>query len=200
MNLLLRHYLLIALSGIMLALFMSAAAFAQEQSTSRKSTAEAEQFFADCTSRPIIPSTEEATMAFCACAATKVQEWNAEPAMSSGPLNVLQSKELDKDTLLSKIYGPCLYIPVFDISYDECYESKQKRFFHENQDLLEGNCNCVAKGDSEYFQRFAQPYLELLVSQKKNFDDPIKEVRNDSSFYSAHYDLETECHQRFVGK
>lgn len=180
-------------------LFTGAGAQQAEDKSAQNNTAEAEKFFRDCVKRPIVSTSDETDMAFCACTATQMQAWLDKPAQLSGPdyFQTFRTKDLDKNAMITEIYAPCLYIPMFDISYDDCLESKKHRFFFNRQDLLEATCQCMAQGDSEYFQKFAKPYLELKVTEGVDILDPITEVKKDVNYYDAHYHLESNCYAEY---
>lgn len=161
---------------------------------------QAEEFFNECVKRPIVSISEETDMAFCACTAVNLHQWSEDPARKTEPdyLGRFRTKTLDKNVLISQIYGPCLYIPIYDMSYDECLKDKESKFMFSRGDLLDGACHCIAQGDSDYFRQFAKPFLELRISEGANIDDPIKEVKRDMNFYDAHYHLETDCYEEYV--
>ncbi len=185
-------------------LFFSGAAFAQQlsgESTASTTASEAERFFQDCMKKPVVPVSEETDTAFCACAATQVHIWHSKPPTeSTGPLNTVLTKELDANALYAQIYSPCLHIPIYDLSYGECLENKKYRYFLNRSDLLDATCQCIGQGDSSYFEKFAQPYIELQISKGVKFEDPIREIKRDPNFYEAHYNLETNCYTEYANQ
>ncbi len=170
------------------------------KSVSEKNTMRAEEFFKDCVAAPIVKSAEETELAFCACAASHMHAWLDEPLKQKSNrefFEALETKELDKNTLLTKIYGPCLHIPVYDTTFDECFYNKRKRYFTRSPEKRENMCACIAKGEASYYERFAVPFIELKIKEGDDINDPIKEIKRDTSYYDAHANLESDCYVEF---
>ncbi len=162
-----------------------------------RAEAQTQQFYEQCIERPIIAMSDTSEQAFCACSAANLQKWLLKPAKDSETSNFLGApvKELDKLTLFTQVYGSCLYIPAYEMTYRECVTNDRNAYFMKSSQELEMLCQCLAAGDESYFMRFAQPYLEMRVNDGRDFDDPIHEITKSSDFNSAHFALETNCHQ-----
>ena len=119
-------------------------------STSREEAIqESQKFFNQCIQRPIIDLSETTDQAFCACSASNLQHWLEKPATRTPGMEFFQSpsKELTKPVLLGQIYGPCLYIPVYEITYRDCVTDDDNAWSARTEDELTGLCTCMAAGD-----------------------------------------------------
>lgn len=172
----------------------------QEESTSLK---QAEQLYNNCAIDPVVSVGPETDMAFCACAAAHVQEWFDRPEnikAQDSILGISTFKELNKDVLLSEVYGPCLHIPVYDLSYEDCYYDSKKHMFSNDPPRRQAFCTCIAEEDSSYFQDFAKPFLEMKIAQRKDVVDPVEEIKKDTNYYDARFFFEKNCYAKFSKK
>ncbi|PJB73555.1 MAG: hypothetical protein CO093_00395 [Alphaproteobacteria bacterium CG_4_9_14_3_um_filter_47_13] len=171
---------------------------------SQKKTDQVQTFFNNCVKRPVIKESEETDIAFCSCAAAHLQGWLDKPlAESSGkaPLfGTMVERNPDTQTLTTSIYGPCLYIPIHDRTYDDCFYMSEKRYFANEPYKRRGFCSCLAEGEADYFKNFAEPFLELKASQKKEVIDPIEAIKRDTNYYDARYLMEGDCYIEWTNK
>lgn len=162
----------------------------------------AEDFFRDCYDKPIIRSSDETTMAFCACSSAQLQSWMQEQK-SDRKLNLLNSSataELTDDVLLTEIYAPCLYVPRYEEMYDKCMVSPKAQYFMNKPGIPEKMCDCTAKGDADYFEHLAAPYLQKEIAQGKEIVDPIEQITQDIAYYDAMYTLERQCFKKWANE
>lgn len=167
---------------------------------SKANSLESETFFNECAAAPIISMSEDTDIAFCACAASHLYSWLEAPLKQKGErafFETITTKDLDKNTLLTKIYGPCLHIPVYDITFEGCFYDKEKRYFTSDAVKRGNMCNCIATGDSLYFKNFAVPFMELKIAEEDEIKDPIAEIKRDTNYYNAHSDLERGCYSQY---
>lgn len=189
---------------MLLALVPAMPAMAQElgpilgRKPKEKALQESQQFYNDCIKNPIIDLSAITDQAFCACSAANLEQWLLSPSSESGTADFLgaPAKKLDKNTLITEIYGSCLHLPVYELTYRQCITDDRQAFYMNTQRQFKQLCQCIATGDESYFRQFAKPYLEMVISAKdKDIDNPIEVIKKSTDFYSAHFDLETNCHQ-----
>ena len=167
-----------------------------EQNDSSIGTSRSEQFFNECKAAPIMSVNKETDEAFCSCAAANMQQWYDKKSKDEENSLVLQDlgdKDLNKNTLMADIYGPCIYLPIFDMTYDECYYNKQNEYFMDEPRRRQGYCACIARGESSYFQSFMQPFLQYEMAQGKDIIDPVGDIRKDTNYYDANYATHHDC-------
>lgn len=168
---------------------------AQNSAKGNETIARAEHFFEKCKRDPVISVNEDTDIAFCACAAANFQQWLEAPgAEEQIPLYSIVEKKPDGNALLTDIYGPCLHIPEYQLTYDECYSNRRHQYFANEPRRRAGLCGCIAQGVADYFERFAAPFLELKISEGEDIIDPVAMIKQDVNFYDAHYMLESRCY------
>lgn len=178
--------------------YAGAQALSSPSSTSDRE-AQSEKFFQDCVAAPVVGTNPETDQAFCACAAMQLYAWLGKPAKRAGTefFDSLENKTLDKKSLMTDVYGPCLYIPVFNLSEDECLTNKANVYFMGQSEYLHATCYCIAEEDSNYFRSYAKPFLEMAFSQGQKIDDPIDAIKRDNNFYMAHSRADEECYVEY---
>lgn len=160
----------------------------------------AQEFFGTCVEKPVIPTTEETDLAFCACASSNFQIWQSTPPKDSAQallFHGLRNDEPDKNALLVDIYGPCLYIPLYDVTNEDCLNDERIRYHARTQDRLEVMCDCMASGVEAYFEKYAKDFLEMKIADGKDIDDPVRAIKQDVSFFDAHRNVEKSCYRQF---
>ncbi len=201
---------LLLLAFISTAMIFSSYAAAQSlfdnsESLAQSAETQAAEFFNGCVKAPVIPTYEETDLAFCACAAANMQVWLETPLTQRTDREFFESinvRELDAETYLTKIYGPCLHIPVYDLRYDECMTDRTDLRFTRHPRFFKAMCTCMAEGDSDYFKEFAAPFLEMKFAEGDGdkITDPIREVRNDINYHSAFHRIDQRCYRRYANK
>lgn len=181
-------------------LFIQSNAYAQENAAPTKAdrnTEKAEQFFQECLQKPVIDLSDETDQAFCACAALNMKNWLDIPVQDRRNAQIFESleeKQLDADTLLVEIYGSCLHIPVYEMTYDDCLDSRSARYQINQPGFLDGLCQCIAVGQSDYFRAYAQPFLEMAMAEDRIIYDPVKAIKSDKNYYAAERITEKNCY------
>ncbi|MCB9991716.1 MAG: hypothetical protein H6867_10185 [Rhodospirillales bacterium] len=190
--------LLVLAAGVLTPAVLQAQDFSLMPKADMQKTAkeESEKFFNDCAKDPIIKLSDTSNMAFCACSAMQIYEWMQKPSEKKD-LEFFETttKELDKNTLLTQIYGPCLYVPAFEMAYLNCAADERYERITTSWDELDMFCRCVAKGDEAYFSDYAQPFLEMKIADGKDIRDPIDTVQRDIAYYTVRRNNEVECNR-----
>lgn len=202
-----RHAFKIILLGFILLVFTAPSLYAQdtpESSEKQELTIGIEkstQFFTRCVKNPIIDLSDDTDTAFCACAAANMQVWYDAPSNKRSNDALFGNIEVaapTEDDLMAKIYGPCLYIPVYEMTYEECYYNTEYQYFLDNPEYLNGMCQCLAEGDSIYFEKFAQPFIEMKFAEEKVIYDPIEQVKHDNNYYHSNRATEDACFMEYT--
>lgn len=181
---------------ILAVIFPASPVFAQGLGFGLETTSikeETEKFYNNCLENPLLPSSQETDTAFCACSTSHLQKWFEEPSNETDFLKS-PAKELDKNVLMAKIYGPCLFIPVYEMNYYKCLDSSKHNYFMKNNDELEFVCNCIAEGTESYFKNFAQPYLEMRLLQQRDIKDPVYDIMKSTEYYVMSFEREQMCY------
>lgn len=190
-------------------IFAGIPCYAQDQAPEQEQTQDlpesvqkAEEFFNRCVADPIIDLSDSTDEAFCACAATNMQQWIEKNSQSIGSdflgNAISTSKELDSNTTLTEIYASCLHIPVYEMSYLDCYYEPRNAHFSKGEDTLKALCHCLAQGDSTYFEQFAKPFIEMRIAKGKDISDPIKDIKYDVNFSLARQNTDKQCYNEYI--
>ncbi len=162
---------------------------------------EADNFFRECVKRPIMPTNEETDMAFCACAASHYHAWLLNPKQTDTSKEFFETFdkiELDEQTLLTEVYGPCMYVSIYDDTYEQCYYNDEKPYFRKSPARRRNYCHCEAQGESDYFKDFLVPFIEKQIQEGKKIVDPINDLRRDMHYYDNRRRVHAACYSEEV--
>ena len=140
----------------------------------------------------------------CACMAAHMQKWEekqqAHQQEQKKSLFVKKDMQLDKNTLYSEIYGPCLYITAQEIVYQQCYYDKTNQNFAPTIQHLDGMCRCRSDAAVAFLQPYGGPLVAALLTQNPNATDPLEMVLNSGDYNSAIGEQHMACFNKYTQK
>ena len=154
------------------------------------------EFYEGCMADPVININEDTNTAFCACASVNYHTYLKNITLSDESEFMGTSIEVNLDAkgYLTEIYASCLYIPQYNLTFEECLSKDYiKRMYGRDWNRYHGYCSCEAKGISEYFEKFAKPYFDKRVAEGKSLISPLDDILNDTDFFSAKLFIENTC-------
>ena len=164
-----------------------------------------EAYYKSCMSTAINNQSYEVQEESCACMSAQMQIWQQEKANFDSQKNQsLYVKKgemtLDENTLITKIYAPCLHIEAKEQVYLKCYQRKSNQKTVPSLAALKGMCTCQANISAEFVSAVGQPLLESILSRRSIFGSPLDMILDNEDYKREIYPKHTECYNKFTQK
>ena len=140
-----------------------------------------DHFYKRCHENPDPTLTAEGQEEYCVCLAAQLYNKTLLPEeldFLAGGAGV----PMDKNKIMTKIYGPCIGIPGRAATFKSCTVAPKVYKLVKSEKDLDSMCRCVQQEMSYFWDTMAPGYLELKMVQDMKSEDPLQTVLN-SPFY-----------------
>jgi hypothetical protein len=107
-------------------------------------------------------------------------------------------KEISKDEVLLEVYGPCVYLTVYDGVFDQCYYNKEFHRYMKSLEHLNSMCDCMATRAETYIKDYGKPRLAVLIYQGEKITDPLTALQEDIEYLKLYNTIRTGCFQTYT--
>jgi len=140
----------------------------------------ADQFYIRCRNNPAPTLTIDQQEEHCVCLSAQIYRKTLLP--EERRYLAYGSGTMDKRRLVTQVYGQCIGVPGRATMLHACTHSPKGPKLAKGNKALDAMCLCLQKEMGFFWDTMAPAYFEMPMTEKMNFDDPVKVVLN-SPFY-----------------